>query len=412
MISRFAPPLSGNEIKDYLRMSHNYNTTMKKLKAVAALCLMILSLNSEAKQFKTISSREGLSNNAILSMHQDNRGHLYLGTMDGLNIWNGNTIEIFSSADGKNIFFGNKIRHIIPGSDEKLYLLTTYGLAVLDIQTRNVAFFENMAFSLRLKKAPQEEVYEKVTNAAEILGITEYLTRKPRALSGGQRQRVAIGRAMVRDSKVFLMDEPLSNLDAKLRTEMRSRISMLHKELQTTFVYVTHDQTEAMTMADRIVVMRSGEIMQFDTPQMLYHHPKNMFVAGFIGSPQMNFIECKITKNSNGYSAIFGDYEIKLPSRMNDYMIIYEGKTIVLGIRPEDLSLCKSNDKENTISMFIDIAEMTGADCLLYGDLCGKKFVANVPSNTNIKSETECYLKINTEKLHLFDKVNERLICD
>ncbi len=276
----------------------------------------------------------------------------------------------------------------------------------------HMSVYNNMAFGLKNRKVSKTEIDKKVRAAAKMLDIEGYLNRKPRALSGGQRQRVALGRAMVREPAVFLLDEPLSNLDAKLRTEMRSRISMLHKELQTTFVYVTHDQTEAMTMADRIVVMRSGEIMQFDTPQMLYHHPKNMFVAGFIGSPQMNFIECKISKNGNGYSALFGNYEVKLPPRMNDYLIIYEGKTIILGIRPEDLSLCKSDDKENAISMFIDIAEMTGADCLLYGNLCGEKFVANVPSNTNIKSEAECYLKINTEKLHLFDKVNERLICD
>ena len=275
----------------------------------------------------------------------------------------------------------------------------------------HMSVYKNMAFGLKNRKIPKEEIDKKVRTAAKMLDIEGFLNRKPRALSGGQRQRVALGRAMVREPSVFLLDEPLSNLDAKLRTEMRSRISMLHKELQTTFVYVTHDQTEAMTMADRIVVMRSGEIMQFDTPQMLYHHPKNMFVAGFIGSPQMNFIECKIEKEKYNYFALFGDYKIQLPDRMNEFMIIYENKSIILGIRPEDLTLTNGNDK-NTISLYIDIAEMTGADCILYGELCGKKFVANVPSNNEIKSDSKCYLKINTEMLHLFDKVNERLICD
>lgn len=276
----------------------------------------------------------------------------------------------------------------------------------------HMSVYKNMAFGLKNRRVPKEEIDKKVRAAAKMLDIEGYLNRKPRALSGGQRQRVALGRAMVREPAVFLLDEPLSNLDAKLRTEMRSRISMLHKDLQTTFVYVTHDQTEAMTMADRIVVMRNGEIMQFDTPQMLYNHPKNMFVAGFIGSPQMNFIECKINKNNNGYSALFEDYEIKLPQRMNDYLIIYEGKTAVLGIRPEDLSVSKNSEATDVINLYVDIAEMTGADYYLYGKLCGNKFVANISSQTDIKNGTVCHLKINTDKIHLFNKVNERLICD
>lgn len=276
----------------------------------------------------------------------------------------------------------------------------------------HMSVYKNMAFGLKNRKVPKDEIDKKVRAAAKMLDIEGYLNRKPRALSGGQRQRVALGRAMVREPAVFLLDEPLSNLDAKLRTEMRSRISMLHKELQTTFVYVTHDQTEAMTMADRIVVMRNGEIMQFDTPQMLYNHPKNMFVAGFIGSPQMNFIECKIKKKGDNYSAIFDDYEISLPSRMNDYLIIYEDKTVIMGIRPEDLSISKNKDKTNIISLYVDIAEMTGADYYLYGNLCGNKFVANVPSQAEMQSDSVCYLKVNTDKIHLFDKMNERLICD
>lgn len=276
----------------------------------------------------------------------------------------------------------------------------------------HMSVYKNMAFGLKNRKVPKEEIDKKVRAAAQMLDIEGYLNRKPRALSGGQRQRVALGRAMVREPAVFLLDEPLSNLDAKLRTEMRSRISMLHKELQTTFVYVTHDQTEAMTMADRIVVMKSGEIMQFDTPQMLYNHPKNMFVAGFIGSPQMNFVECKIIRKDNEYFAHFEDYAIKLPIRMNDYMIVYEGKSVILGIRPEDVSLATEEGNDNAINIFVDIAEMTGADYYLYGKLCGNKFIANISYESSIKSGSMCKLKFNTDKIHLFDKINERLICD
>lgn len=308
--------------------------------------------------------------------------------------------------EGELLIGDKRVNNVSPKDRDIAMVFQSYALYP------HMSVYKNMAFGLKNRKVPKDEIDKKVNAAAKMLDIEEYLNRKPRALSGGQRQRVALGRAMVREPSVFLLDEPLSNLDAKLRTEMRSRISILHKKLKTTFVYVTHDQTEAMTMGDRIVVMKDGVIQQFDTPYMLYNHPKNMFVAGFIGSPQMNFIDCKIVKNGNGYSALFSDYEIKLPSRMNDHLLIYEGKNIVLGIRPEDLSLCKKENEENSVSLFIDIAEMTGADCILYGKLCDKRLVANVPANTNIKSETECRLKFNTDKIHLFDKVNERLICD
>ncbi len=271
--------------------------------------------------------------------------------------------------------------------------------------------YKNMAFGLKNRKVPKDIIDKKVHEAAKMLDIEQYLNRKPRALSGGQRQRVALGRAMVREPAVFLLDEPLSNLDAKLRTEMRSRISMLHKELQTTFVYVTHDQTEAMTMGDRIVVMKDGKIMQNDTPQMLYNHPQNMFVAGFIGSPQMNFINCKITMKTDGYYAYFQNFNIKLPERMNDALSLYRDKEVILGIRPENLHLAKSI-QINTFEMYIDIAEMTGSDYYLYGKLGGEKIIANVPSNTQIKSDTVCNMLIDTERLHIFDKVSENLICD
>ncbi len=276
----------------------------------------------------------------------------------------------------------------------------------------HMSVYKNMEFGLKNRRVPKAERDKKVRQAAKMLDIEDFLHRKPRALSGGQRQRVALGRAMVREPAVFLLDEPLSNLDAKLRTEMRSRISMLHKQLKTTFVYVTHDQTEAMTMGDRIVVMNKGKIMQYDTPQQLYNHPENMFVAGFIGSPQMNFIDCKIVKKAGGYCAVFNSFEIGLPKRMNDYMVIYEDKEIILGVRPEDLSVAENDETANTVKVYLELSEMTGADCYLYGKIGDKKLIANVPSSQKLNQDTFLSLKINTDKIHLFDKNNERLICD
>ena len=271
--------------------------------------------------------------------------------------------------------------------------------------------YKNMAFGLKNRKVPKAIIDKKVHEAAKMLDIEQYLNRKPRALSGGQRQRVALGRAMVREPAVFLLDEPLSNLDAKLRTEMRSRISMLHKELQTTFVYVTHDQTEAMTMGDRIVVMKDGRIMQNDTPQMLYNHPQNIFVAGFIGSPQMNFIKCKINRRTDGYYALFQDCCLKLPVRMNESLSLYERKEVVLGIRPENIKIAKK-DSKNSIELYVEIAEMTGSDYFLYGKLGNERIIANVPSNQEVKSDKTYNVIFDAERVHIFDKINEDLICD
>ncbi len=306
--------------------------------------------------------------------------------------------------DGDLLIGDKKVNNVSPKDRDIAMVFQSYALYP------HMSVYKNMAFGLKNRKVPKDEIDKKVKAAAKMLDIESYLHRKPRALSGGQRQRVALGRAMVREPSVFLLDEPLSNLDAKLRTEMRSRISMLHKELQTTFVYVTHDQTEAMTMADRIVVMKDGVIQQFDTPQMLYNHPQNMFVAGFIGSPQMNFIDCKIKKKSNEYYAVFDYYDIKLPNRMNDYLLMYDNKDVILGIRPEDMII--TNDKENSIELKVDIAEMTGANYYLYGELNGKKIIANVSSNQNIVSNKKYKLKFDIDRIHIFDKINERLICD
>ncbi len=308
------------------------------------------------------------------------------------------------------LYIGNKlVNNVSPKDRDIAMVFQSYALYP------HMSVYKNMAFGLKNRKVPKAEIDKKVRAAAKTLEIEQYLNRKPRALSGGQRQRVALGRAMVREPSVFLLDEPLSNLDAKLRTEMRSRITMLHKELQTTFVYVTHDQTEAMTMGDRIVVMKDGVIMQNDTPQMLYNHPQNMFVAGFIGSPQMNFINCIITRNQDGFYASFNSYNLKLPKRMEESLSLYTEKEVIMGIRPEDIHIEKfyfNKDSNNIIELFVNIAEMTGADYYLYGSIGEEKIIANVSANSQIKSDTSCQLAVDTEKIHIFDKISEKLICD
>lgn len=311
--------------------------------------------------------------------------------------------------DGE-LYIGDKLVNSISPKDRDIAMVfQSYALYP------HMNVYNNMAFGLKNRKVPKKQIDKKVKEAAKILELSEYLYRKPRALSGGQRQRVALGRAMVREPSVFLLDEPLSNLDAKLRTEMRSKISLLHKELQTTFVYVTHDQTEAMTMGDRIVVMRNGEIMQFDTPQTLYNHPQNMFVAGFIGSPQMNFIDAVIRRGTNSFYVEFNNTEYKLPQRMNSKLSVYTNRDVVMGIRPEDIHYEENffnEDRSNSIDLFVDIAEMTGAEYYLYGQLNNKKIIAKVNSNSKFLNDTGYTLALDMNKVHIFDKVSQMLICD
>lgn len=281
----------------------------------------------------------------------------------------------------------------------------------------HMSVYKNMAFALSLRKVDKKIIDQKVREVAKILDIEKYLNRKPKALSGGQRQRVALGRAMVRDPAVFLLDEPLSNLDAKLRTEMRSQIAKLHNDLQTTFVYVTHDQTEAMTMADRIVVMKEGIIHQVDTPSNLYDHPCNMFVAGFIGTPQMNFIDAVISEKSGKLFIDFDKYSIVLPDRMQSDKLLkeYIGKEVVFGIRPEDLHsevrFCLA-DNSNKTDLYVDIAEMMGSEIYLYSNIGEKRVIAKVPSSERIRSNQDVTLFIDVEKAHIFNKETQALICD
>ena len=246
----------------------------------------------------------------------------------------------------------------------------------------HMTVFDNIAFSLRLKKTPEDEVYERVTKAAEILGITDYLMRKPRALSGGQRQRVAIGRAIVRDPKVFLMDEPLSNLDAKLRNQMRAEIILLRQKMNTTFVYVTHDQTEAMTLGDRIVIMQNGYIEQVGTPAEVFDTPRNLFVAGFIGSPQMNFFKAHLTRSGEGYTVELHGHAVKLTDERAELLEKHSigSMDVILGVRPEHLTICGSDDTD-CIDGEILVNEMMGSELHLHVR-CGddKNIILRVPT--------------------------------
>ncbi len=274
----------------------------------------------------------------------------------------------------------------------------------------HMTVYQNIAFGLTLRKEPKDEIDKKVHEAAKILDLEHLLDRKPKALSGGQRQRVALGRAMVRNPSVFLLDEPLSNLDAKLRTAMRSEISKLHKRLDTTFVYVTHDQTEAMTMGDRICVMKDGIIQQFDTPQTLYDTPCNLFVAGFIGSPQMNFIPAQIQKGGKGVTANFKGFSIPLNAEKSKILSSYVGKEVIIGIRPEDF-LEANEAPESKIKATIELSELMGSETNLYLDCDGVKLVARMPAHIRPKEGTSYDISLKTDKIHVFDKDTEKAIC-
>ena len=281
----------------------------------------------------------------------------------------------------------------------------------------HMTVYDNMAFSLKLRKVPKKEIKRRVEEAARILDIIHLLQRKPKALSGGQRQRVALGRAIVREPKVFLLDEPLSNLDAKLRAQMRTELSKLHLRLGTTFIYVTHDQTEAMTMGDRIVVMKDGLVQQVDKPQALYSHPCNMFVAGFIGSPQMNFIDATIEQEGGQFFAVFGDYKIALPESKNKdgKLQAYIGREVVLGIRPEnvhDEPEYLEQFKDSTIKATVEVTEMMGAETFLYLNCEGSSFTARVATTSTANANDVIDVALEPEKIFLFDKDTEQTICD
>jgi len=272
----------------------------------------------------------------------------------------------------------------------------------------HMTVFDNMAFGLKLRKFPKQEIRIRVREAAEILGIGNLLDRKPKALSGGQRQRVAVGRAIVRMPKVFLFDEPLSNLDAKLRVQMRTEISKLHTKLESTMIYVTHDQVEAMTMGDRIVVMKDGEIQQIDTPLNLYDKPNNLFVAGFIGSPSMNFFEGKIVRNE-GLFFKANDYLFRVPDKFKDKLDKYIGKPVKLGIRPENINN-KEEEIENTYYFDIEVVEPMGNETYLYSKLDDTNFVSRISSSLRFKHGEKVLLEFDIEKSHFFDTITEESV--
>ncbi|MBE3593076.1 MAG: sn-glycerol-3-phosphate ABC transporter ATP-binding protein UgpC [Thermoanaerobacter sp.] len=281
----------------------------------------------------------------------------------------------------------------------------------------HMTVYDNMAFGLKLRKVPRAEIDRKVKEAARILGLEEYLNRKPKALSGGQRQRVALGRAIVRNPKVFLMDEPLSNLDAKLRVQMRTELAKLHDRLQTTFIYVTHDQTEAMTMGTRIVVMKDGVIQQVDKPQTIYDYPSNLFVAGFIGSPQMNFIDARLENKNGKVYATFKGFSVLVPEgilkRLKDPS--YVGKEIVLGIRPEDLhdeEVFLEAYPEAVVEAKVEVTELMGPETFLYLDVNGVSLTARVDPRTRAKAGDVIKIGFDINKLHMFDKETEMTILN
>jgi multiple sugar transport system ATP-binding protein len=270
----------------------------------------------------------------------------------------------------------------------------------------HMSVFDNMAFGLRLRKMPKPEIKKRVQEAAEILGIEGLLDRKPRQLSGGQRQRVAVGRAIVREPKVFLFDEPLSNLDAKLRVAMRAEISKLHKRLETTFIYVTHDQMEAMTMATRIAVMKNGLIYQLDTPQNLYDRPQNVFVAGFIGSPAMNFFNGRVVKSDGGLIVDAASIRVPIPESKVAKYGRYAGKDVILGIRPEDVhnpAFVPPGIHAAPVEGRVDVSELMGNEVFLYMVAGESSFVGRVDPRTQARMGDRMQVMFNMDNMHLFD---------
>ncbi len=314
-------------------------------------------------------------------------------------------------SEGELYIDGKLVNDVAPKDRDIAMVFQNYALYP------HMTVFENMAFGLKLRKTPKDEIKRRVTEAAKILDIEHLLDRKPKALSGGQRQRVAMGRAIVRNPKVFLMDEPLSNLDAKLRVAMRTEIKKLHQRLKTTFIYVTHDQTEAMTMGTRIVVMKDGIIQQVDTPSNLYTDPVNMFVAGFIGSPQMNFVDAVLTQKDDGLYLVFDKEQVKLPEgkASKPELKAYIGKEVVLGIRPEDIhddEAFIASKSDATVTAEVEVTEMMGSETYLYLKIAGVQFTARVNQRSTASAGDTIKVAFEMNKAHLFDKETELAILN
>jgi multiple sugar transport system ATP-binding protein len=303
-------------------------------------------------------------------------------------------------SEGK-VMIGDHVVNDIPPKDRDIAMVfQSYALYP------HMTVFDNMAFGLKLRKVPKDIIKKRVEESAEVLGIEALLKRKPRELSGGQRQRVALGRAIVREPKVFLLDEPLSNLDAKLRVQTRAEISKLHLRLQTTFIYVTHDQTEAMTMATRIAVMNKGILQQLDSPQHLYDKPANLFVAGFIGSPAMNFFPATLVKSDGGLVVDTEDFQVKIPEQLAGTYMPHAGKKVIFGIRPEDIHnpiFAPQNIHAAPIEAKVDVTELMGYEILLYMVSGQNSFVARVDPRTRFQIGEKVQLVVNMDNFHIFD---------
>jgi multiple sugar transport system ATP-binding protein len=309
------------------------------------------------------------------------------------------------------LYIGDKLVNDVPPKDRDIAMVfQNYALYP------HMTVYENMAFGLKLKKVPKSEIDQRVKNAAKILEIEHLLDRRPKALSGGQRQRVALGRAIVREPKVFLMDEPLSNLDAKLRVQMRTEISKLHKRLETTFIYVTHDQTEAMTMGTRIVIMKDGEIQQIDSPQSAYDKPNNLFVACFIGSPQMNILTAEVLENNGKVEIRLADGSFIAAADPMQAILKdggYVGKKVHLGIRPENLHDSEVDPLTSNYSIIkgkVEVAELMGSETFLYLTIGGQQITARVDSHSRMRTGDQVELQFHSEKIHLFDMETEKAI--
>jgi multiple sugar transport system ATP-binding protein len=307
-----------------------------------------------------------------------------------------------------NIFIGDRVVNDVPPKDRDIAMVfQSYALYP------HMSVYDNMAFGLKLRKVPKQEIERRVKEAADMLSIGHLLDRKPKALSGGQRQRV--GRAIVRDPAVFLMDEPLSNLDAKLRVQTRSEISKLHQRLKTTFIYVTHDQTEAMTMGTRIAVMRDGILQQLDSPQNLYDHPSNMFVAGFIGSPAMNTFEGKLDRSNGGMVVDLGsDFVLSVPASKFDFLGKHVGQNVYFGIRPEDIHdshfVPRGVDENARVPMDVTIVEPMGSEVYAYIARNGKEFIGRFDPRSNARIGHPIDVVLDMEKMHVFDRETEKAL--
>ncbi len=304
---------------------------------------------------------------------------------------------------------GRRVTHVPPRDRDIAMVFQSYALYP------HMSVFDNMAFSLTLRKVPRDEVRRRVVEAARILGIEDLLKRKPRQLSGGQRQRVALGRAIVREPAVFLLDEPLSNLDAKLRVQTRAELIKLHRRLGTTFIYVTHDQVEAMTMATRIVVMRAGVVQQVGAPQELYEQPSNLFVAGFIGSPSMNFFHVVVTGNPEEMYLDGGGFRLLVPISKARQLAPYLGQRVILGLRPEnihDAALVPPGIEVSTVRAKVDVTELMGNEVFLYLVSGEHQFLARVDPRTRARPGQEMELALDMSRIHAFDPGTEAAIRD